>query len=184
MVEVESELPCIKLLIQHILQTLLFSWKTGSSASNRHDTRKNSVLVVAETKEKEPSPPSSPERSSPPRLGPGQIKPRGFKLSSNKPVEIKLGLLMTKGQLEVDVGLVDCLRLFLRSLSVQVVCARHIPSKESPPDTYVKCYLRDGERWLQKKKTRVYRHSCEPQFRQTLKYQACDVLGRSLVSFD
>lgn len=63
-----------------------------------------------------------------------------------------------------------------------MVCARHIPSKDNPPDTYVKCYLRDGERWLQKKKTRVYRHSCEPQFRQTLKYQACDVLGRSLVS--
>lgn len=27
----------------------------------------------------------------------------------------------------------------------------------------------------------VVRHSSEPQFRQTLKYQACDVLGRSLV---
>lgn len=84
--------------------------KKGSSASIRRDARKNSVLVVAETKEKDPSPPSSPERSSPPRLGPGQIKPRGFKLSSNKPVEIKLGLLMTKGQLEVDVSPVDCFK--------------------------------------------------------------------------
>lgn len=120
-------------------------------------------MEITETA-KETSPPSSPERTSPPHLGPGQIKPRGFRLSSTKPVELKLGLLMTKGQLEVE-----------------VVCARHIASKDAPPDTYVKCYLRDGDRWLQKKKTRVVRHSCEPQFRQTLKYQACDVLGRSLV---
>lgn len=39
------------------------------------------------------------------------------------------------------------------------------------PDTYVKCYLRDGERWLLKRKTRVVRHSAEPQYNQTLKYQ-------------
>ncbi|XP_030750025.1 regulating synaptic membrane exocytosis protein 1 [Sitophilus oryzae] len=139
--------------------------RRSSAVSNRSEVRKNSVMEVPEKeKEKDNSPPSSPERASPPRLGPGQIKPRGFRLSGTKPVEIKLGLLMTKGQLEVE-----------------VVCARHIAQKETPPDTYVKCYLRDGEKWLQKKKTRVCRHSCEPQFRQTLKYQACDVLGRSLV---
>lgn len=57
--------------------------------------------IVETTKEASPS--SSPERTSPPRLGPGQIKPRGFRLSSTKPVELKLGLLMTKGQLEVEV---------------------------------------------------------------------------------
>ncbi|CAH0546246.1 unnamed protein product, partial [Brassicogethes aeneus] len=125
--------------------------------------RKDSVMEIVETP-KEMSPPSSPERTSPPHLGPGQIKPRGFRLSSTRPVEIKLGLLMTKGQLEVE-----------------VVSGRHIAPRETPPDTYVKCYLRDGDRWLQKKKTRVVRHSCEPQFRQTLRYQACDVLGRSLV---
>lgn len=45
----------------------------------------------------------------------------------------------------------------------------------------MKTYLRDGERWLQKRKTRAVRHSCEPQFRQTLRYSACDVLGRSLL---
>ncbi|XP_063920255.1 regulating synaptic membrane exocytosis protein 1 isoform X3 [Zophobas morio] len=136
--------------------------RSSSGVSNR-EGRKDSVMEIAETG-KENSPPSSPERTSPPRLGPGQIKPRGFRLSSTRPVELKLGLLMTKGQLEVE-----------------VVCARHIAPRETPPDTYVKCYLRDGERWLQKKKTRVVRHSCEPLFRQTLKYQACDVLGRSLV---
>lgn len=47
-------------------------------------------------------------------------------------------------------------------------------------DTYVKTYLRDGERWLQKRKTRVVRHTNEPDFRQTLRYSACDVLGRTL----
>ncbi|RZC41585.1 regulating synaptic membrane exocytosis protein 2, partial [Asbolus verrucosus] len=137
--------------------------RRSTSGVSSREGRKDSVMEIAETG-KENSPPSSPERTSPPRLGPGQIKPRGFRLSSTRPVELKLGLLMTKGQLEVE-----------------VVCARHIAPRETPPDTYVKCYLRDGDRWLQKKKTRVVRHSCEPQFRQTLKYQACDVLGRSLV---
>lgn len=48
-------------------------------------------------------------------------------------------------------------------------------------DTYVKTYLRDGERWLQKRKTRVIRHSKSPQYRQTLKYGSCDALGRDLL---
>ncbi|KAL3285262.1 hypothetical protein HHI36_019372 [Cryptolaemus montrouzieri] len=134
-----------------------------SSAASTREERKNSVMEIAEVP-KEDSSPSSPERASPPRLGPGQIRPRGFRLSSTRPVELKIGLLMKKGQLEVE-----------------VVNARHIAPRETPPDTYVKCYLRDGERWLQKKKTRVVKHSCEPHFKQTLKYQACDVLGRSLV---
>ncbi|XP_039300565.1 regulating synaptic membrane exocytosis protein 1-like [Nilaparvata lugens] len=95
-------------------------------------------------------------------LGPGQIQPRGYKNIIHQ-AELKLSLLMTKGQLEVE-----------------VICARGIEG-EIPPDTYVKTYLRDGERWLQKRKTRAVRGSLEPQFRQTLRYSACDVLGRSLV---
>lgn len=39
------------------------------------------------------------------------------------------------------------------------------------PDSYVKCYLRDGEKWLLKRKTRVVRRTTEPHFKQTLKYQ-------------
>ncbi|XP_069701298.1 regulating synaptic membrane exocytosis protein 1 [Periplaneta americana] len=99
-------------------------------------------------------------------LGPGQIHPRGYRLTTGHYGEIKLGLLMTKGQLEVE-----------------VVCARNIAceARESMPDTYVKTYLRDGDRWLQKRKTRVVRHSNDPQYRQTLRYSACDVLGRSLL---
>ncbi|CAN7938577.1 unnamed protein product [Ixodes hexagonus] len=80
--------------------------------------------------------------------------------------ELKLGFIMTKGQLEVE-----------------VVSARGLPlgATGTPPDTYVKTYLKEGERQMQKRKTRVVRHSCEPQYRQTLKYTAADVLGRSLL---
>lgn len=39
------------------------------------------------------------------------------------------------------------------------------------PDSYVKCYLRDGDKWLHKRKTRVVRRTTEPHFKQTLKYQ-------------
>ncbi|XP_077547328.1 regulating synaptic membrane exocytosis protein fife [Haemaphysalis longicornis] len=80
--------------------------------------------------------------------------------------ELKLGFIMTKGQLEVE-----------------VVSARGLPlgSGGTPPDTYVKTYLKEGDRQMQKRKTRVVRHSCEPQYRQTLKYTAADVLGRSLL---
>lgn len=60
------------------------------------------------------------------------------------------------------------------SLNVCPCCATH-------SDTYVKTYLRDGERRLQKRKTRVVRRSCNPHYGQTLRYSACDVLGRSLI---
>lgn len=50
-----------------------------------------------------------------------------------------------------------------------------------PLDTYVKTYLRDGEKWLQKRKTRVVRHSREPQYRQTLKYGSGDARDRNLL---
>lgn len=51
-------------------------------------------------------------------LGPGQIHPRGYRLTTGHYGEIKLGLLMTKGQLEVE-----------------VVCARNIAceARESMP---------------------------------------------------
>lgn len=42
---------------------------------------------------------------------------------------------------------------------------------ETPPDTYVKCYIKDGDRLRHKKKTRVVRHSAEPIYKQTIKYQ-------------
>lgn len=53
----------------------------------------------------------------------------------------------------------------------KVIQARNIvPPSIDPPDTYVKCYVKDGERLRHKKKTRVVRHSSEPIYKQTLKY--------------
>ncbi|XP_059468739.1 regulating synaptic membrane exocytosis protein 1-like isoform X2 [Neocloeon triangulifer] len=107
-------------------------------------------------------------------LGPGQIRPRGFmiaQLAGNLPAggygEIKIALLMTKGQLELE-----------------IVCAKGlnaISRGDSAPDTYVKSYLKDGDRWLQKRKTRVCRSSYDPVYNQKLRYNACDVLGRVLI---
>ncbi|XP_034941618.1 regulating synaptic membrane exocytosis protein 1 isoform X2 [Chelonus insularis] len=100
------------------------------------------------------------------KLGPGQVVPRGFKfIEGMQNGEIKLALFLSKGTLEVE-----------------VICARDIcPGEKEEPDTYVKTYLRDGERWLHKRKTRVIRHSRNPQYRQTLKYGSCDALGRNLL---
>ncbi|XP_011141417.2 regulating synaptic membrane exocytosis protein 2 isoform X3 [Harpegnathos saltator] len=100
------------------------------------------------------------------KLGCGQVPPKGYKMISGAHNgEVKLGFFLCKGTLEVE-----------------VICARGIcPGEKEEPDTYVKTYLRDGERWLQKRKTRVIRHSKSPQYRQTLKYGSCDALGRDLL---
>ncbi|XP_076372837.1 uncharacterized protein LOC143257680 [Tachypleus tridentatus] len=80
--------------------------------------------------------------------------------------EIKLGFLLTKSQLEIE-----------------VFCARQLPSSSSgqPPDTYIKTYLKEGQRQLQKRKTRVVRSTSNPQYRQTLKYSTSDILARHLL---
>ncbi|KAG7155659.1 Regulating synaptic membrane exocytosis protein 2-like 2 [Homarus americanus] len=80
--------------------------------------------------------------------------------------EIHLVLTLTKGHLQVEVS-----------------SARGLPTAASgqDPDTYVKTYLREGNRRLQKRKTRVTRHSREPQYQQSLRYAAQDVLGRTLL---
>ncbi|XP_015587944.1 protein piccolo isoform X2 [Cephus cinctus] len=100
------------------------------------------------------------------KLGPGQVAPKGLKpISGVQNGQVKLGLFLSKGTLDVEV------------ISARGIC----PRERAEPDTYVKTYLRDGERWLQKRKTRVVRHSREPQYRQTLKYGSCDALGRNLL---
>ncbi|KYN07025.1 Regulating synaptic membrane exocytosis protein 1 [Cyphomyrmex costatus] len=103
------------------------------------------------------------------KLGRGQLLPKGFKINSGaQNGEVQLGFYLCKGTLEVE-----------------VICARDIcPEEKEEPDTYVKTYLRerDGDKWLQKRKTRVVRHSKTPQYRQTLKYGRCDTLqGRHLL---
>ncbi|XP_071530366.1 uncharacterized protein Fife isoform X2 [Panulirus ornatus] len=102
-------------------------------------------------------------------LGPGQVVPRGYRdiLTDDFTLgEIHLALTLTKGQLEVEVS-----------------NARGLPTAASgqEPDTYVKTYLKDGDRRFQKRKTRVTRHSQEPRYDQTLRYAAHDALGRSLL---
>lgn len=49
------------------------------------------------------------------------------------------------------------------------------------PDTYVKIYLKDKRRHLHKKKTRVVNCSCDPQYKQTIKYDAAMIYGRTLL---
>ncbi|XP_044009202.1 regulating synaptic membrane exocytosis protein 1 isoform X2 [Aphidius gifuensis] len=99
-------------------------------------------------------------------LGPGQVAPRGFKLIGGmQNGEVKLAVFLSKGTLEVEV------------ISARDIC----PGEREEPDTYVKTYLRDGERWVHKRKTRVIRHSRNPEYRQTLKYSSCDALGRNLL---
>ncbi|XP_036346617.1 regulating synaptic membrane exocytosis protein 3-like, partial [Rhagoletis pomonella] len=90
------------------------------------------------------------------KMGPGQIHPKGYRLTTVRHGELKMGFAKIKGVVEVE-----------------VICARNIVPVdcETPPDTYVKCYVKDGDRLRHKKKTRVVRHSAEPIYKQTLKYQ-------------
>ncbi|CAH2039716.1 unnamed protein product, partial [Iphiclides podalirius] len=98
------------------------------------------------------------------QLGPGQLPPRSALLPPLH-AEINISIIMIKGQLELEVS-----------------HARRVYGVNGEvPDSYVKCYLRDGDKWLHKRKTRVVRRTTEPHFKQTLKYQASDALGRTLV---
>ncbi|XP_053606180.1 regulating synaptic membrane exocytosis protein 1 isoform X2 [Plodia interpunctella] len=97
-------------------------------------------------------------------LGPGQLPPRNASLPPLH-AEINISIIMIKGQLELEVS-----------------HARRVYGVNGEvPDSYVKCYLRDGDKWLHKRKTRVVRRTTEPKFKQTLKYQASEALGRTLV---
>ncbi|XP_022235077.1 regulating synaptic membrane exocytosis protein 1-like, partial [Limulus polyphemus] len=101
------------------------------------------------------------------KRGAGQVFPPKTKLDGVETLgEIKLGFLLTKGQLEVE-----------------VFCACQLPpsSLGQPPDTYIKTYLKEGEKQLQKRKTRVVRSTSSPQYRQTLKYSMSDIQGRHLL---
>ncbi|XP_032672413.1 regulating synaptic membrane exocytosis protein 1 isoform X2 [Odontomachus brunneus] len=142
---------------------------------SRRGERKDSVMEIPERfydrnsesdEDEKWSQPAGNENGVDIKLGCGQVPPKGYKMISGaQNGEVKLGFFLCKGTLEVE-----------------VICARGIcPREKEEPDTYVKTYLRDGERWLQKRKTRVIRHSKSPQYRQTLKYGSCDALGRDLL---
>ncbi|OTF71939.1 hypothetical protein BLA29_006397 [Euroglyphus maynei] len=97
----------------------------------------------------------------------GQTHPHSETKRTVKVVgEIKLGFVMTKGFLEIE-----------------VCAARGLPDSTygpHPPDTYVKTYLVDRGRQLYKRKTHVVSGK-DPHYRQTLKYDASIIYGRTLL---
>ncbi|KAL4235963.1 FYVE-type zinc finger [Mactra antiquata] len=95
-------------------------------------------------------------------LGPAQIPPRPL---HEKGVcgDMKMGFMVSKGQLEIDIVVAKGLQ-------------KH--STQQPPDTYVKTYLMEGDKVVQKKKTQIVRMSFDPIFRKTIKYSACNIHGR------
>lgn len=91
------------------------------------------------------------------KLGPGQVHTKGCRLATpGRYGELQIGFQLLKGILEIEINRA---RNFLPIDS------------DTAPDTYVKCYIKDGERLKYKKKTRVARHSLEPAYKQCLKYQ-------------
>ncbi|XP_060574949.1 regulating synaptic membrane exocytosis protein 2-like [Ruditapes philippinarum] len=95
-------------------------------------------------------------------LGPGQIPPKPS-YETNVRGDIKMGFMVSKGQLEIDVVVVKGL---MKS------------GLATPPDTYVKTYLVEGSKTVQKKKTQTVRMSYDPIFRKTIRYSACNIHGR------
>ncbi|GFR90974.1 regulating synaptic membrane exocytosis protein 2 [Elysia marginata] len=95
-------------------------------------------------------------------LGPGQIPPKA-NAETTICGDIKLGFMVSKGQLEVD-----------------IICAMglHKSGSSQPPDTYVKTYLVEGRKVIQRKKTLVVKASYDPIYSKKLKYSACNVHGR------
>ncbi|KAK6188394.1 hypothetical protein SNE40_004575 [Patella caerulea] len=114
--------------------------------------------------------PDTPDRPAPDGdditsiLGPGQLTP---KPSAESEVcgDVKLGFMITKGQLEVD-----------------IYCARnlYLGGTNTSPDTYIKTYLVEGRKIIQKKKTRLIKASSVPQYRSKIKYSASNVHGRCM----
>ncbi|XP_060072589.1 regulating synaptic membrane exocytosis protein 1-like [Ylistrum balloti] len=97
-------------------------------------------------------------------LGPAQVPP---KPASEQSVcgDIRLGLMVTQGKLEIDI---ICVTGLLRD------------SENAPPDTYVKTYLVEGPKVIQKKKTPTSKASYEPSFNRKIKYSACNIHGRHI----
>ncbi|KAL3868424.1 hypothetical protein ACJMK2_041232 [Sinanodonta woodiana] len=97
-------------------------------------------------------------------LGPGQLPPKPsheIETCGN----IKMGFMVTKGKLEVDIAVV-------KGLSKSGI--------STPPDTYVKTYLVEGTKIIQKKKTQMVKASFDPVFRKKIRYSACNIHGRCI----
>ncbi|XP_036360697.1 regulating synaptic membrane exocytosis protein 1-like [Octopus sinensis] len=98
-----------------------------------------------------------------PCQGPGQIE--AIQPGDETKGCMKLGFIVTKGQLEISV-------ITAQGLSR--------PDKSSPQETYVKTYLMQGNKTMQKKKTSVNKEGVNPSYREKIKYSACNALGRHL----
>ncbi|XP_058450782.1 protein piccolo isoform X3 [Malaya genurostris] len=96
-------------------------------------------------------------------LGPGQILPKG-----QNPKGV--------GELHLTISLQQSL------LEIKVNAARNLVplGSDITPDTYVKCYLKDGEKLKHKKKTRAVQYP-DPHYNQILKYSASELFGRTLL---
>ncbi|XP_064625642.1 regulating synaptic membrane exocytosis protein 1-like isoform X2 [Lineus longissimus] len=99
------------------------------------------------------------------QLGPGQVGPKHSSTECTVLGDIKLGVIMTKGNLEVHI-------MSAKGLSTG--------SNGQAPDTYVKTYLTDGQKKTQKKKTNIVKCNFDPMYRQKIKYSACDVYQRHI----
>ncbi|CAH1775833.1 unnamed protein product [Owenia fusiformis] len=79
--------------------------------------------------------------------------------------ELKLGFIITKGKLEVD-----------------VICAKGIVPYQPGhlPDTYVKIYLMQGNKRIKKRKTKVVKTDNYHIYNEKLHLSACNVHGRHI----
>lgn len=138
-------------------ERVLFAWRRAGTATGRKGSMWAAVPAV-------PADAADADDEDGVPLGPGQLPPRNGHLPPLH-AEINISIIMIKGQLELEVS--HARRVY--GINGEV------------PDSYVKCYLREGEKWLHKRKTRVVRRTTEPHFKQTLKYQASEALGRTLL---
>ncbi|XP_045028997.1 uncharacterized protein LOC116921958 isoform X2 [Daphnia magna] len=109
-------------------------------------------------------------------FGTGQILPgqsllardeRLFKTHTESCGQIKLGLIITQGQLEVEV---------IAARNLVAIAEKHVL-----PDTYVKATLCHAERVIGVRKTRIVRQTCHPEFHQTLLFDAANALHATLI---
>ncbi|ELT90086.1 hypothetical protein CAPTEDRAFT_218726 [Capitella teleta] len=114
-------------------------------------------------------------------LGPAQVPP---KPSQEKLIQgdIKLGFIITKGQLEVDIM---CAKGLTLNSAGQPPGMVNVRSKLKIwtiiiPDTYVKTCLVGNGKKFQRKKTKISRETTDPRYMQKIKYSACNVHGRYL----
>ncbi|CAF3906692.1 unnamed protein product [Adineta steineri] len=111
-------------------------------------------------------------------VGPGQVTPRNYDNMINDLIhmgQIQLGLIVTKGLLEIDIICARGLQRVIDDNNTNTTI-----TEDNPPDTYVKTYLRTGTRRVQKRKTATIKASYNPDYHGKLTYNACNVMGRRL----